>query len=575
MVKSRAVAFVLFCCSLGPGRGGVTQQSVDQNAELSAKEEPALFKSSTSLVIVPVVLRDANGRTVGDVQREQFHIFDRGKLQVISKFVVEKAGRTLKPIPGAKGSGLELPPATVPVPESVLPDRFIAYLFDDVHVGINDLIMARDAVDRQIAAARSDVRAAIFTTSGQPMLDFTDNCAKLHDALFRLEPHPIAADLGQRDCPDLTYYWADRIRNQNDQEALNWALTEAAGCSHSPGAAAVLVRAAIARVIAGTEQSSMVSLDVLRGAVRRMSLMPGQRTLVLLSPGFLTTNGTGSAQSEIIDQAIRANVIVNAVDVRGLAAESRDVTKPIPELGGAQMGAYLAYREKIDHEVFEAQSDVLAELASGSGGAFFHNNNDLDAGLQRVTGVPEYMYILGFSPQNLKMDGTAHSLKVSLVPNPRHLDIDARRSYMAPKRLDDPEEVAKQEITQAIFSRDELLDIPVQLNTEYFKVADRARVTVVTHVDLRGLHLRQAEGRRSDTLTVTTALFDNNGNYVAGIQYGVRLNLKEANLDKWMHDGIKVQSKLEVKTGSYLVRVVVRDSDGQLMSARNASVDVR
>ena len=238
-------------------------------------------------------------------------------------------------------------------------------------------------------------------------------------------------------------------------------------------------------------------------------------------------------------------------------------------------GQTLAYAQKMDHEEFLAKSDVMAEVAAGTGGVFYHDSNDLDAGFERTAGVPEYRYILSFSPQNLKMDGSTHALKVTLSPNSHRFDVESRRSYTAPKRLDDPVEAAKQEITEAIFSREEMRDIPLELHTEYFKLnPGRARLTTVTHVDLRPLKLRKAEGRNHDDLTVTTGVFDNNGNYVAGIERGVDLRLKDETFDKWMSNGILVRSNLEVKPGNYFVRVVVRDSEGQLMAACNGSVDI-
>jgi hypothetical protein len=50
------------------------------------------------------------------------------------------------------------------------------------------------------------------------------------------------------------------------------------------------------------------------------------------------------------------------------------------------------------------------------------------------------------------------------------------------------------------------------------------------------------------------------------------LGLKNENLDQWMAHGIRVPSTLDAKLGNYLVRVVVRDSEGQLMAAKNGSV---
>ena len=44
-------------------------------------------------------------------------------------------------------------------------------------------------------------------------------------------------------------------------------------------------------------------------------------------------------------------------------------------------------------------ANILAEMADATGGTFFHNNNDLEAGFRRLAAVPEFSYLLGFSPQ--------------------------------------------------------------------------------------------------------------------------------------------------------------------------------
>src|ERR1700721_2642528 len=100
------------------------------------------------------------------------------------------------------------------------------------------------------------------------------------------------------------------------------------------------------------------------------------------------------------------------------------------------------------------QADLLAEVAAGTGGAFFHNNNDLGEGFKRLGSAPEYVYLLGFSPQNLKLDGSFHALKVSMK-NAGPLTLDARKGYYAPKHLEDAAETARREIEEALFSREE------------------------------------------------------------------------------------------------------------------------
>ena len=39
--------------------------------------------------------------------------------------------------------------------------------------------------------------------------------------------------------------------------------------------------------------------------------------------------------------------------------------------------------------------------------------------------------------------------------------------------------------------------------------------------------------------------------------------------------GITLKTSFDVKPGSYLVRLVVRDAEGQMMSAENGTVEIR
>ncbi len=54
----------------------------------------------------------------------------------------------------------------------------------------------------------------------------------------------------------------------------------------------------------------------------------------------------------------------------------------------------------------------MAEPADGSGGTYFNNSNDLEGGFKALTVIPEYVYLLELSLQNVKQDGAYHPLKV-------------------------------------------------------------------------------------------------------------------------------------------------------------------
>jgi hypothetical protein len=50
--------------------------------------------------------------------------------------------------------------------------------------------------------------------------------------------------------------------------------------------------------------------------------------------------------------------------------------------------------------------------------------------------------------------------------------------------------------------------------------------------------------------------------------------MRDDSLQRHLHKGIAVNSNFDVKPGDYLVRVVVRDTEGQLLSAKNDTVSI-
>ncbi|HEV2448585.1 MAG TPA: hypothetical protein VGS58_21780, partial [Candidatus Sulfopaludibacter sp.] len=214
-----------------------------------------------------------------------------------------------------------------------------------------------------------------------------------------------------------------------------------------------------------------------------------------------------------------------------------------------------------------------AEIAVGTGGGFFQNNNDLAQGFKLMGAAPEFVYLLGFSPQNLKLDGGFHPLKVALK-NAGPLSVQARRGYYAPKHLEDAAETARREIEEALFSREEMHDLPISLRTQFFKSDQAAKLAVLTHVDMDKLKFRKVDTRNYNVLTVVSGIFDRNGNYVQGITKTIEFHLKDDTLENRLARGITLRTSFDVKPGTYMVRLVVRDSEGQLMSAANGAVEI-
>jgi VWFA-related protein len=573
-LRGRAVRAVLLTavgCALS---GAQTPTPPSTTAEVSSHDAPVTFTSKVNLVSVPVVVRDKQGRALGTLNRDDFVLLDRGKLQVITKFSVERSGTPA--IPVVVGADQKTPEtsAGVPAPFNIA-EHFIAYLFDDVHLNAEDLARVRVAATKHLAKTLdSTSRAAIYTTSGLGSLDFTDDRQKLTDALNAL--HPSSSPLTSSfTCPDISFYEADQILNKHDQQALAVAQSDTLNCAILPPNATLadtlpIVGQVSRQVLNLGEQESRRVLDISKDLVRRMSGVPGSRNIVLISPGFYLTDNFIEDQTDLFDRAARNNVTIGTLDARGLFtiipggdASNKGTSTVAPGL-----------RAMFDQAQTLANQDVLAAIAENTGGKFFHNDNGLEEGLDQVAKRPEFVYVLGFSPQNLKYDGSYHTLKVTLK-DPKGFAVQARRGFYAPKHLADPAEEAKEEVREAVFSRDEMNDIGLDLNVQFFKSSDiRASLAVLARVDLKHLHFRKVDDRNKNTLTVVAGLFDRNGNFISGIEKTVEMNLRDQTLQTLPASGITVKTNFDVGPGSYVVRLVVRDSEGQTMAARNGVVQI-
>ena len=185
------------------------------------------------------------------------------------------------------------------------------------------------------------------------------------------------------------------------------------------------------------------------------------------------------------------------------------------------------------------------------------------------------MYLLAFEPQNLKTDGAFHPLKVT-VNSRQKLAVQARRGYWAPTRSDDPVAASKQEIENAMFSRDEIHTLPVEMHTQLVKTdASGPKLDVLTSVDLKLLRLRKADDRNRNDVTIIASLFDDNGNFVVGAQKILQLRLKDETVQRLEHDPpITIKTSFDVKPGTYVVRLVARDTEAQEITAENGAVTV-
>jgi len=402
---------------------------VAQQAKESAAS-PFKIEVKVNKVFVPVVVRDAQHRAVGNLQKENFQVFDKGKPRIISGFAIENRG--IESVQAESGTPSSATPSTT-LGSSTAPQRFTVFLFDDLHLGAEDLgQLQRLGVKMLREAVNASDMAAIVSVSGMNTGLIRDR-TKLEEAILKLKAQSLYRR-PDRQCPNIDYYEADLIQNKREGTALEAAVQQTLACaSLDPKTmrtvAEALVRSAATNALVMGDQDARVTLAALRDFVRKMGTLPGQRTLILISPGFLTlTPEALSWKTQILDLAAQSNVTISALDARGLYTTELDASERGPDSAMAMQTGYEAQSHRASMAL---NDDVMAELADGSGGTYFHNNNNLEAGFQELAAVPEYLYILELSLDNVEPDGTYHPLKVKV--NRNGLQLQARRGYFASK----------------------------------------------------------------------------------------------------------------------------------------------
>jgi VWFA-related protein len=416
----RRISSVLTCWTLV----AFSQIVAQQTKEPASSDDTFVLKSDVSVVLVPVVVRDAQNREVGTLKKEDFQVLDDGRQQVISGFTIQKheksAAATKIPDPLPNNSAVAPHLATAA-------ERFLVFMFDDMHLSFSDLAQARKTLVNALAETltASDM-AAVVSTSGRTNSGLTYDRTKLQETITRMQPQNLYRSTGFQ-CPNIDYYQADLMENHHNHMAIDAAIDETMQCA--PGLerldAARLAESTAMDVLATGDQDARVTLSTVNECVRRMAPLPGQRILILVSPGFLTvTSEALSAESQIMDLAAKSNVTISALDARGLYTTDIDASETID-------GSARTVELKSDYRRSSTMlnENVMASLAYATGGTYFHNSNDLQTGFKRLISAPEYLYLLYVSPKNVKPDGTFHRLQIKVDQD--GMKVQARRGYFA------------------------------------------------------------------------------------------------------------------------------------------------
>jgi len=145
--------------------------------------QPPIFRTEHNEVDVVVIVRDGEGRPVSNLTQSDFAVRDNGKLQTIRSFAADESRQ---PAPTQPTTGDRTTAERQPVQR-----RFVALFFDDVHTEPGDFARVQVSAERFVQESlQRDDRVAIFRTSKNDELTFTNDKSKLVAAIDALRVHP-------------------------------------------------------------------------------------------------------------------------------------------------------------------------------------------------------------------------------------------------------------------------------------------------------------------------------------------------------------------------------------------------
>jgi VWFA-related protein len=584
MYPVSSLAKSLGVCVLAPV---ILAAQIEEVRVSSRPYTPFHLKAESNLVQVNAIVRDRTGHAVGGLKQTDFKLLEEGKPREIVSFTVDT--RDSKSVSEAAAPGASSAVAVAPKPL-----RFIALYFDDVSTPSSDLLFTKNAAKKFVQESLSpNDRVAVVTSSeGRITKDYSNDRAQLADAIDRVHAHGRFAQVDTAACPRITPYDAYKITVLMDEDAIHSAISEASICGlglpssapprprlpgrvdrNSAQRGAILTQAEqIWDQIRVISQNTLAAISAAVGELYRMPgpRTPGSRILLLVSSGFLT--GTLEHERDlVVEQALRAGVVINSLDAKGLFAETPG--RPFGEDPGTTGTPIEVYVQETLNATdrLEEPSSVLSNFAASTGGLYFHHNNGFSEGFRELAAVPEATYILGFRPEESTLDSKYHKLKVQVTSG--SYGVQARVGYYALKPVED---VAQAELDKQVMGIAAVNDLSAKV--EYQPGAkNSAGITplkILMHVDLKGLEFPERNGRRMQKLMFVFAVLDKEKSIVAARQGEMEFALTDARFETLARDGVNAILTLEVPAGTYLLRAVAEEGVKSKIAALSYAIKI-
>ena len=205
----------------------------------------------------------------------------------------------------------------------------------------------------------------------------------------------------------------------------------------------------------------------------------------------------------------------------------------------------------VDATVRDA-GDWLKTAAEQTGGTYIGNSNDVEAGLNRLTEMPEHTYVLAFRPQSATSPGKFHRLEVRLRED-RGRSVQSRRGYYELAPLSPAEALRR-----VLFSKNDVQQLDLTFEVD---PTAAGHLRVAARVGAERLSFRLQDGKYHNSIIVAFGLFDTDGKLISDVIRHADMKLDDAARTTLLQRGLTLTADFTAPQGEHLLRIVVRESE--------------
>jgi VWFA-related protein len=530
---------------------------------LAASGQQAVFKSSTSLVVLDVTVKDRSGKEITGLKKEDFVVLEDGKPQTVNVFEKQKlAGEPLPalaeppkeaPKPAPKPADVKAAVAKAQTINTVAPGkiqyqdkRLMVMFFDFSSMPPVDQIRAQKAalkfLNTQMTA--SDLVAIMtYANSLEVKQDFTADRDLLNQTIKSFQ-------IGAGSDLSIVAATGDDTTGEDNGDAFVPDETEFN--------------------IFNTDQK----LAALESAAKMLSNLPEKKALVYFSSGVSKTGVENQSQlRSTVNAAVKANVAFYPIDARGLTADppggdaSHATSRGTGMFSGQAQGSQ---RAKMND-----QQETLVSLAADTGGKALLDNNDLSMGLVQAQNDVRSYYILGYYSTNDKQDGRYRKIQVKIASQPQ-AKLDFRSGYFGPKTFGNFTSADKEsQLQEALMLGDPMTDLPLALEIDYFRVA-RGSYFIPISVKIPGSEISLAKKGSNETteFDFIGQIRDAKGRLVQNVRDGIKVKLNEASAAQAGRRSFEYDTGFTLPPGDYRLKFLARENQSGKMGTFETTFQV-